>query len=105
MSIQSDFSSSLSEFKCVWKPSLRPSGAGSEKLSWFFQDPGLGEGFLALKGSLGDSGRFRCVWPPEEIFFFFFFVIQRGCAAVLGTVETSWRVSGRETSTFYLADI
>lgn len=38
-------------------------------------------------------------------FFFFFFVIQRGCAAVLGTVETSWRVSGRETSTFYLADI
>lgn len=60
----------------MWKPSLRPSGAGSEKLSWFFQDPGLGEGFLALKGSLGDSGRFRCVWPPEEIFFFFFLLYK-----------------------------
>lgn len=86
----------------MWKPSLRPSGAGSEQLSRFFQDPGFGEGFLALKRSLGDAGRFRCVWPSEEIRFF---VIQRGCTAVLGTVEMNWRVSGRETSTFYLADI
>lgn len=70
--IQTDFSLSLLKFKCVWKPSLRPSGAGSDQLSWFFQDPGLGEGFLAFKRSLGDAGRFRCVWPPEEIFFIFF---------------------------------
>lgn len=76
----------------MWKPSLRPSGAGSDKLSWFFQGPGLGEGFLALKRSLGDAGRFRCVWPPEEIVFF---ASQRGCTAVLGTVKMSWRVSGR----------
>lgn len=35
----------------------------------------------------------------------FFFVIQRGCTAGLGTLEMSWRVSGRETSTFSLAEI
>lgn len=69
-SIQSDFSSSLSKFKCVWKPSLRPSGAGSEKLSRFFQDPGFGEGFLALKRSLGDAGRFSmCVAFRGDFFF------------------------------------
>lgn len=93
-SIQSDFSSSLSKFKCVWKPLHWSSSAGSEQLLGFSPGSGLGEGFLALKRSLVDGGRFQRVWPPEELLLLFF-LIQRGCTAVLSTVELSWRVSGQ----------
>lgn len=99
-SIQSDFSSSL----CVETFTTVQRGWLPDAILGVFQDPGLGEGFLALKRPLGDAGRLQCVWPPEEIFFSPS-VVRRACTDVLGTVVIGWRVSGRKTSPFYLADI
>lgn len=88
---QNDFSSSLSKFKCLETFTLVQWCCFQDTLSIIL---GLVRNSLLKKRSLGDARRFQCVWPSEESFF----DVQRGCTAVLSTVEMSWRASGRKTT-------